>query len=125
MNVALPLERMSSKERMTSRGKECGGSTKQKEPEKKNEKMGEERESWQLLEDGISYLYSSSVNSLIRAVGPGSRQEKEEGPRSSAILGIPRWVTMAHCASPSSQRGRLFFCDERPLTMRLRRRRPT
>lgn len=40
MNVALPLERMSSKERMTSRGKECGGSTKQKEPEKKNEKMG-------------------------------------------------------------------------------------
>lgn len=71
--MALPLERMSSKERMTSRGKECGGSTKQKEPEKKNEKMGQERESWQRVEDGFSCLYSSSVNPLIRAVGPGSR----------------------------------------------------
>lgn len=67
-------------------GKECDGSTKQKEPEKKNEKMGQERESWQLVEDGFACLYSSSVNPLIRAVGPGSRhstgqQEEEESPR--------------------------------------------
>lgn len=68
--------------------------------------MGSEGESWQLVEDGFSCLYSSSIDPLIRAVGPGSRHltgEKEEGPRSSAIVGKLRWVMMAHPAGPSSQ----------------------
>jgi len=96
---------MCSKERMTSRGKECDGSTKQKQPEKKNEKMGQERESWQLVEDGFACLYSSSVNPLIRAVGPGSRHltGEEESPGGNPMVGTLRWVSTAHCSSPSSQ----------------------
>lgn len=71
--------------------------------------MGEERESWQLVEDGFSCLYSSSVNPLIRAVGPGSRhltgqqQQEEESPRQIPMVGSLRWVPTAHCSSPSSQ----------------------
>lgn len=43
---------------------------------------------------------------LIRAVGPGSRHltgEEESRPRETTIAGTLRWVTMAHCSSPSSQ----------------------
>lgn len=68
--------------------------------------MGQEKESWQLVEVGFSCLYSSSTDPLIRAVGPGSRHltgEEEEGPRNRAIVGILRWVMTAHRASPSSQ----------------------
>lgn len=101
MNVALPLERMSSKERMTPREKNVVVQPSKKSLRRRMRRWTGKR----VLADARGRLRLPlffSGQPLIRAVGPGSRHltgKEEESP----VASILRWVTMAHCSSPSSQ----------------------
>lgn len=104
--MALPLERMSSKERMTSREKNVVVQPSKRSLRRRMRRWDRKESLGSWSRSASLCLYSSSIDPLIRAVGPGSRHltgEKEEGPRNRAVVGILRWVMMAHRAGPSSQ----------------------